>query len=327
MRVNILAWTYILFLKPTENVVVDSFRRCSQFFFKATPPYGMHSPQTLDLCQEVVKNPGMYYYATKYDCYKHIPWYSAYTISLGKSPRRKGWHTSPEVSKEYKICEAQNTKGTRKRKRVRWKRKRVRYQATYKDYIRSGYERGHLNPAQYNTANKLAMYSTFTLTNAAPQVTSFNSPLWRDWETGLLTLAEEKCNFAKKNIFYLTGVVPGLYFIKINNKNVINIPSFFWTAVCCDSSDAKDKNVGWSVAGVGMNIANSKAIRILPVWKMNKFLQKKMPGPLGKVELFKQTNIERIIDGKKTKVAISNCEFSKKKSLKIRKKLKQRMGS
>lgn len=320
MRVNILAWTYILFLKPTENVVVDSFKHCSQFFFKATPPYGMHSPQTLDLCQEVVKNPGMYYYATKYDCYKHIPWYSAYTISLGKSPRQKGWHTSPEVSKEYKICEAQNTKG-------KMKGKQVRYQATDNDYIGSGYERGHLNPAQYNTATTLAMYSTFTLTNAAPQVTSFNSPLWRDWETGLLTLAEEKCNFAKKNIFFLTGVIPGLDFIKINNENVINIPSFFWTAVCCDSSDAKDKNVGWSVAGVGKNIANSKAIMILPVWKMNEFLQKKMPGPLGKVELFKQTIIERIIDGKKTKVAISNCEFSKKKSLKIRKKLKQRMGS
>lgn len=55
--------------------------------------------------------------------------------------------------------------------------------ASSNDFIRSGYDRGHMCPAQDRSRDLQAMRSTFVLSNIAPQARSLNRGDWKKTET------------------------------------------------------------------------------------------------------------------------------------------------
>ena len=50
------------------------------------------------------------------------------------------------------------------------------------DYVKSGYDRGHLCPAGDMTQSVEAMSETFYMSNMSPQVPGFNRGIWKSLE-------------------------------------------------------------------------------------------------------------------------------------------------
>lgn len=61
--------------------------------------------------------------------------------------------------------------------------------STSKDYLGSGYDRGHLCPAGDCKRSREAMQSSFLLSNVSPQVASLNRGAWKELESQVRELA------------------------------------------------------------------------------------------------------------------------------------------
>nr|XP_055061974.1 endonuclease domain-containing 1 protein-like isoform X2 [Misgurnus anguillicaudatus] len=107
-------------------------------------------------------------------------------------------------------------------------------QATNKDYKNSGYDKGHLAPV-YHADSQPYANATFTLTNAAPQLGSFNKQWFHKVESNMVETVKKHCTQNTAHI--VTGVVPGIDNIFINDK--VRVPSHFWTAYCCKNQTNK----------------------------------------------------------------------------------------
>jgi endonuclease G, mitochondrial len=55
--------------------------------------------------------------------------------------------------------------------------------AQLKDYLNSGYDRGHLAPAADMSISDLSMSESFFLSNMSPQLPSFNRGIWKELES------------------------------------------------------------------------------------------------------------------------------------------------
>ncbi|XP_063443394.1 endonuclease domain-containing 1 protein-like [Mytilus trossulus] len=174
-------------------------------------------------------------------------------------------------------------------------------QALDADYKGSGYDRGHLNPSFYHSENNLARLVTNSLTNVAPQVGDFNKGIWVKLEKSLYDAMNHSCNFAGAKRYFITGVVPSSG-TTINNKGRVNVPDYFWTAMCCDSSGANDplKNMmGWSAAFFDGNAINS-SIRVYTIEDFLYYLSK----------LLSSSNPKLFADFNNTETEIRNCLFN-----------------
>ncbi|MCJ2013310.1 DNA/RNA non-specific endonuclease [Methylobacterium sp. J-076] len=77
----------------------------------------------------------------------------------------------------------------------------VEDRARLEDYVRSGYDRGHLSPAG-DMPTETAQAQSFTLANVVPQDRSVNRGLWSDIEESVRRLATRR-----GSIFVVTGVI------------------------------------------------------------------------------------------------------------------------
>ncbi|XP_063397518.1 endonuclease domain-containing 1 protein-like [Mytilus trossulus] len=252
----------ILSFNFVKSEVSPNFTRCKdRFFYQNTAPTLKGLVGSTQICQRLGNQ---YYYATEYDTTNRIPYYSANTLSFDRRGRRiGGWFVEPQLSNEndpsmVDISMANNdiaTFGIR--------------QAVNVDYTRSGYDRGHLNPQLYNCETEDSRKATNSLTNIAPQVSSFNQGIWNVFETTLYNISKKYCNFVGARRYFITGVLPSKNQFISNER--VNIPSHYWTAVCCDSSSAKGdlRKEGWSAGFIGENKANSSVF----IYTIQNFLQ------------------------------------------------------
>lgn len=172
------------------------------------------------ICQ---KYEGEYRFATLYDTTNRIPVFSAYRFTGGKFKANMEWMIEPQLELYP------NDEMT------------VSYpsQATDEDYIDNNYNvnRGHLFPICHSS-DEVTANSTFTLTNAVPQKSSFNSGSWSGMEQKtkkLMDKCRDKNDQNQVLAHVLTGAVPGNN--KLNNR--VNIPSYMWMTFCCFNSTSK----------------------------------------------------------------------------------------
>ncbi|MDO5465072.1 MAG: DNA/RNA non-specific endonuclease [Akkermansia sp.] len=95
-----------------------------------------------------------------YDCSLEIPIQVDWKLlasNIGKVARLKGWKFKADVP-----CR--------------------QAKARHSDYTNSGYQRGHLCPAQDRSSSVKSMRSTFVMSNVAPQAASFNDGAWKQTE-------------------------------------------------------------------------------------------------------------------------------------------------
>lgn len=216
----------------SAKVVQDFEIECGQFFANGKPPTQFLKPQYRKICQTLNNN--VPYYATYYDTNNKIPVYSAYTFEgIMGCTRTNAWYIEPQLDDNNASPDMKLEKDVKKQGLGD-------YQALNKDYIKSGHDRGHLEPV-FQANSQGCADATFTLTNAAPQNPSFNRGQWRVLEEKMAKILSDQCLPKNYIVYIVTGVVPGNN--KINNR--VNVPSHFWTAYCClDIKKKKKSNLG-----------------------------------------------------------------------------------
>uniref|UniRef100_A0AAZ3QR81 Endonuclease domain-containing 1 protein n=1 Tax=Oncorhynchus tshawytscha TaxID=74940 RepID=A0AAZ3QR81_ONCTS len=223
-------------LPPALSHVVERFSDvtdCETFFLEGTTPNlpGILVGGTVQnqnrykpICQKYKKT---YRFATLYDMINRIPVFSAYTFS-GKAVGRpsQSWMIEPQLE------------NIKYQSDMKVDNKAVKNQAVDTDYKNNnlGLDRGHLFPCSY-APNDDTKRSTFTLTNAVPQASSFNRGSWKTMECRVRKALELNCkDYNNNNIkaYVVTGAVPSSS-NTLNNR--VNIPDLMWTAYCCYNSN------------------------------------------------------------------------------------------
>lgn len=150
------------------SLISPGFNNCLNFFHLQIPPRNLRGG-TEYLCQQQAKGVNDFVFATLYDTIERMPIYSAYILDLNviRGQPRSRWHA------DY------NQLGPLE-------------QALYGDLTGSGYDRGHLCPSSYY--NLPARIATFTMTNAVPQVRTFNQGSWERIELIARNYMENYCN-------------------------------------------------------------------------------------------------------------------------------------
>ncbi|KAK3523447.1 hypothetical protein QTP86_033616 [Hemibagrus guttatus] len=227
---------YLLFLLPVFSLAeVTNFTKCPQFFFGGlnTIPTILKDPfdpnRYKQICQCLLDQNGpKYYYATLYDTKNKIPVYSAYELNHATVNRIDRWYVEPQLDAGNIMCMATQSNIPSPNQGQR--------QALNSDYEGSGYDKGHLFPV-YHTHNDATMLATSTLTNAAPQGSSFNRGQWKKHEIDLATLLLKNCIKA----FIITGVIPGNQAIGRN----VRVAKYYWNAYCCLGFNGATSSAGY----------------------------------------------------------------------------------
>ena len=112
--------------------------------------------------------------------------------------------------------------------------------ADWKNYKKSGYDKGHLCPAGDMKFSKKAYYDTFLTSNISPQNHEFNDGIWN-------TLEGKVRYWATKydGIYVVTGGVLNSSLKTIGKENVA-VPNYFYK-VLLDKSNGKYKMIGFLV--------------------------------------------------------------------------------
>ncbi|XP_023837689.1 endonuclease domain-containing 1 protein-like [Salvelinus sp. IW2-2015] len=202
---------------------VTPFTNCLQFFVNRVHPTVLRDPMENNRYREICQclmdqnNQVVYYYATLYDTKNKIPVYSAYTLQHSNVSRKDPWYVEPQLDNGSDLC-----MGAQQPSSIIW----GQHQALNKDYVSSGYHKGHLYPV-YHTSTDLFMLATSTLTNAAPQDSHFNQGQWRTHEYNLVIKLLQNADCLM--VYVVTGVVPGNIYI----GNGVRVAKYYWSANCC----------------------------------------------------------------------------------------------
>ncbi|KAG9260049.1 endonuclease domain-containing 1 protein [Astyanax mexicanus] len=225
----------VLLLLPAVSLAeVSSFRYCPQFFAGGAPPTILKDPGDSNryeqICQCLLDQNERpeYFYATLYDTRNKIPVYSAYEFRRAEVERDDRWYVEPQLDGGTSECMGGLNKIPTANRGLR--------QALNKDYEGSGYDKGHLFPV-YHTHTVNTMLATSTLTNAAPQDSSFNRGQWKSYENNVATLLQNQCDES----YIVTGVVPG-------NQQIgdgVRVAQYYWSAYCCFGGGSAPQSAGY----------------------------------------------------------------------------------
>ncbi|XP_038010021.1 endonuclease domain-containing 1 protein-like [Motacilla alba alba] len=128
--------------------------------------------------------------------------------------------------------------------------------ADYKDL--NGLNHGHLCPSGHQDGID-SKTATFTLTNIVPQGSSLNGGQWNVYESTTMPKMSKSCT----NTYVITGAVPGNTDI---SNGTVNVPSYIWSAACCEVSKKKKKAWG----AIAENHENK--VEVLSLGKLEKRL-------------------------------------------------------
>lgn len=121
------------------------------------------------------------------------------------------------------------------------------YRVTTYDYMRSGYDRGHMCPAADNKWSQRAMEQCFLLTNICPQDHGLNVGDWNEMENQCRRWAKE---FGE--VYVVCG--PILYRGKhkrIGSEHKVTVPEAFFKVVLC--LKGKPKGIGFIYRNIAGN--------------------------------------------------------------------------
>jgi endonuclease G, mitochondrial len=104
------------------------------------------------------------------------------------------------------------------------------------DYNKSGYDRGHLCPAEDMRRDAQTESETFLLSNMAPQVgAGFNRQIWKNLESKVRQWAKKR-----KNIYVLTGPIYANRTYPTIGPNKVAVPSHFYKIIVSATPKGND---------------------------------------------------------------------------------------
>ena len=150
---------------------VESFAACKSMFPGGVAPTPQ-SKTVQDLCKQVG---GQVLFAVRFDTTRKTPNWTAHSLTpehLAQIKANAGKMTRPKFTPDADIAAAD--------------------QAVDKSYVRSGYARGHVVPANDMSWSKAAYGATFHFSNVVPQKQAFNAGTWLGEEDAFRTYVEVK---------------------------------------------------------------------------------------------------------------------------------------
>ena len=102
----------------------------------------------------------------------------------------------------------------------------VSFSALPLDYSRSGYDRGHLAPAEDMKFSEEAMRDSFYMSNMTPQRPEFNRGVWKKLEKQVRRFA-----YKEGSVLVITGPVLKRNLKKIGKANKVSVPQQFYKIV------------------------------------------------------------------------------------------------
>lgn len=102
------------------------------------------------------------------------------------------------------------------------------------DYVRSGYDRGHMCPAGDNKWSSEAMDDSFLFTNVCPQAPSLNRGDWNEMEQACRKWAKQY-----GDIYIVCGPIFYKKSSKTIGKNKVAVPDAFFKVVLCMNPSPK----------------------------------------------------------------------------------------
>lgn len=102
------------------------------------------------------------------------------------------------------------------------------------DYVRSGYDRGHMCPAGDNKWSQQAMDESFLFTNICPQAPSLNRGDWNEMEQACRKWAKQY-----GDIYIVCGPIFYKKRPKTIGKNKVAVPDAFFKVVLCMKGEPK----------------------------------------------------------------------------------------
>lgn len=106
--------------------------------------------------------------------------------------------------------------------------------ANHGDYIRSGYDRGHLVPAADMAFDVTAMKETFFMSNISPQLRNFNGAVWRELEESVRDWA-----YKYNGLYIVSGPIFGDSNKRIGKSKVLVPDAFFKVILDMESKEQK----------------------------------------------------------------------------------------
>lgn len=166
--------------------------------------------------------------ASPYDNLKiGVPFFSDYVLdresfALGFSIKHR-----QAVWVQYRLTKAEVITQTAKRSNRFYKDSDLPESAIPEDYIRSGYDRGHLAPAADMSYSVKAMNDSFSMANISPQLPGFNRGVWKRLEERVRAFA-----IAEEEIYVVTGVIfsekePPKWI----GKNKVSVPKAYFKVI------------------------------------------------------------------------------------------------
>ena len=104
------------------------------------------------------------------------------------------------------------------------------------DFVKSGYDRGHLAPAEDMRRDMQTESESFLLSNMSPQVgAGFNNGIWKSLEAKVRDWAEQR-----KNTYVITGPIYNTSNYDTIGPNKVAVPTAFYKIVVSCDHDGKN---------------------------------------------------------------------------------------
>jgi endonuclease G len=142
----------------------------------------------------------------------------AYTLSYNETHEQANW-VAYELTKEETVSHFERTNKFIEDELVKTG------SATNDDYIKSGYDRGHLAPAGDMGWSEQAMKESFYYSNMSPQNPNFNGGIWKKTEELTREWAIEN-----NNLFIVTGPILTSNLPTIG-PNKVSIPNYYYKTI------------------------------------------------------------------------------------------------
>ena len=162
---------------------------------------------------------------------EQIIYHTGFTLSYNETHEQASWVAYELTASELikKVNRSNNFKKDPKVKTV---------SALPSDYLRSGYDRGHLAPAADLSWSPTTMQESFYMSNMSPQKPGFNRGIWKKLESYVRQWAYEN-----KSIYVVTGGILSSVKTSIGESNV-GIPLYYYKVIL-DYTQPEIKGIGF----------------------------------------------------------------------------------
>lgn len=156
-----------------------------------------------------------------------------YTLSYSEKHEQAEWVAYQLTRESLQVPNVDRTNNFRPDPKV------SKASASKRDYIRTGYEKGHLAPAADMAFSEEAMSESFYMSNMSPQISNFNGGIWRELEE---TVRDWAYRFG--HVYVVTGPVLSRGIRESIGDNKVSVPDLFYKVIL-DYSGTEHKAIAF----------------------------------------------------------------------------------